>query len=100
MRGDQVWPEVSPRPHDTGLVTLASQRFSEFARTRHSWFAGGCVTAPPGAPAVIYGGLDAVGIAYTGAVYAGGADTDLRLFGKPESSKTAHGCGGGDRRNH
>ena len=31
VKGDQVWfSEVSPRPHDTGLVTLASQRFTEF----------------------------------------------------------------------
>ncbi len=89
VKGDQVWfSEVSPRPHDTGLVTLISQRQSEFelhARAilglpvdvslRHA-----------GASAVIYGGLDARGIAFEGideALRIPG--TDLRLFGKPES---------------
>ena len=89
VRGDQVWfSEVSPRPHDTGLVTLASQRFSEFelhARAILGLPVDVSLRAP-GASAVIYGGLDAVGIAYTGVAEALAVpNTDLRLFGKPES---------------
>ena len=91
VRGDQVWfSEVSPRPHDTGLVTLASQRFSEFelhARAILGLPVDVSLRAP-GASAVIYGGLDAVGIAYTGVAEALAVpNTDLRLFGKPESFK-------------
>lgn len=91
VRGDQVWfSEVSPRPHDTGLVTLASQRFSEFelhARAILGLPVDVSLRAP-GASAVIYGGLDALGIAYTGVAEALSVpNTDLRLFGKPESFK-------------
>ena len=91
VRGDQVWfSEVSPRPHDTGLVTLASQRFSEFelhARAILGLPVDVSLRAP-GASAVIYGGLDAVGIAYTCVAEALAVpNTDLRLFGKPESFK-------------
>ena len=90
-RDDQVWfSEVSPRPHDTGLVTLASQRFSEFELHARA-ILGLPVDVSlrsPGASAVIYGGLDAVGIAYTGVAEALAVpNTDLRLFGKPESFK-------------
>lgn len=91
VRGDQVWfSEVSPRPHDTGLVTLASQRFSEFelhARAILGLPVDVSLRAP-GASAVIYGGADAKGIAFEGvadALRVPGAD--LRLFGKPESFK-------------
>ena len=67
MRGDQVWfSEVSPRPHDTGLVTLASQRFSEFelhARAILGLPVDVSLRAP-GASAVIYGGAYAKGIAF------------------------------------
>ena len=91
VRGDQVWfSEVSPRPHDTGLVTLASQRFSEFelhARAILGLPVDVSLRAP-GASAVIYGGLDAMGIDYTGVAEALAVpNTDLRLFGKPESFK-------------
>jgi phosphoribosylglycinamide formyltransferase 2 len=89
VKGDEVWfSEVSPRPHDTGLVTLASQQFSEFAL--HARAILGLPVDPslrnPGASAVIYGGMDAKGIAFEGvdgALAVPGAD--LRLFGKPES---------------
>ena len=91
VRGDQVWfSEVSPRPHDTGLVTLASQRFSEFelhARAILGLPVDVSLRAP-GASAVIYGGADAKDIAFEGvadALRVPGAD--LRLFGKPESFK-------------
>ena len=91
VRGDQVWfSEVSPRPHDTGLVTLASQRFSEFelhARAILGLPVDVSLRAP-GASAVIYGGVDATAIAFAGVAEALAVpDTDLRLFGKPESFK-------------
>jgi len=89
IKGDQVWfSEVSPRPHDTGLVTLCSQRFSEFelhARAILGLPVDVSLTAP-GTSAVIYGGLQGQGIAYEGVQAALQVpQTDLRLFGKPES---------------
>jgi phosphoribosylglycinamide formyltransferase 2 len=89
VKGDQVWfSEVSPRPHDTGLVTLASQRLSEFdlhARAILGLPVDVALRAP-GASAVIYGGLDARAIAFEGVAEALAVpDSDLRLFGKPES---------------
>lgn len=91
VKGEQVWfSEVSPRPHDTGLVTLASQRFSEFelhARAILGLPVDVSLRAP-GASAVIYGGVDAKGIAFEGVADALNVPgTDLRLFGKPESFK-------------
>ena len=91
VRGDQVWfSEVSPRPHDTGLVTLASQRFSEFelhARAILGLPVDVSLRAP-GASAVIYGDADAKGIAFEGVADALRVPgVDLRLFGKPESFK-------------
>ena len=91
VKGDKVWfSEVSPRPHDTGLVTLASQFQSEFelhARAilglpvnteRHSIAAS----------AVIYAGVDASNLSYSGLNLAlTNPATDLRLFGKPEGFK-------------
>lgn len=89
VKGDQVWfSEVSPRPHDTGLVTLASQRFSEFELHARAILGLPVDTSlrAPGASAVIYGGVDAAGIAFDGVAEALQVpDTDLRLFGKPES---------------
>jgi phosphoribosylglycinamide formyltransferase 2 len=89
VKGDQVWfSEVSPRPHDTGLVTLATQRFSEFelhARAILGLPVDVSLRAP-GASAVIYGGLEARGIAFAGVADALRVPgSDLRLFGKPES---------------
>ncbi|WP_171304983.1 formate-dependent phosphoribosylglycinamide formyltransferase [Acinetobacter sp. AM] len=91
VKGDKVWfSEVSPRPHDTGLVTLASQYQSEFelhARailglpvntTRHS----------VAASAVIYAGVDDTNLSFSGLNLAlANPNTDLRLFGKPEGFK-------------
>ncbi|MCR6644049.1 MAG: ATP-grasp domain-containing protein [Terricaulis sp.] len=91
VKGDDVWfSEVSPRPHDTGLVTLASQTQSEFAL--HARAILGLPVdvslASPGASAVIYGGHDAEAIAFEGVAEALAApESDLRLFGKPESFK-------------
>jgi phosphoribosylglycinamide formyltransferase 2 len=89
IKGDQVWfSEVSPRPHDTGLVTLATQRFSEFELHARA-ILGLPVDVSlrrPGASAVIYGGVEAKGIAFEGVAEALQVpETDLRLFGKPES---------------
>jgi phosphoribosylglycinamide formyltransferase 2 len=89
IKGDQVWfSEVSPRPHDTGLVTLATQRLSEFELHARA-ILGLPVDVSlrrPGASAVIYGGVDAKGIAFEGVAEALAVpESDLRLFGKPES---------------
>ena len=89
VKGDEVWfSEVSPRPHDTGLVTLATQHQSEFALHARA-ILGLPVDASlrePGASAVIYGGLEAKGIAFEGVAEALAVPgADLRLFGKPES---------------
>ncbi|MFZ4607750.1 MAG: formate-dependent phosphoribosylglycinamide formyltransferase [Caulobacter sp.] len=89
VKGDQVWfSEVSPRPHDTGLVTLATQTLSEFALHARA-ILGLPVDVSlrePGASAVIYGGMDAKGVAYEGVAEAlSGPGVDLRLFGKPEA---------------
>ena len=89
VKGEQVWfSEVSPRPHDTGLVTLTTQVQSEFELHARAILGLPVNTAlrTPGASAVIYGGVDAVGIVFEGvdeALRVPG--TDLRLFGKPES---------------
>ncbi|WP_418648563.1 formate-dependent phosphoribosylglycinamide formyltransferase [Thauera butanivorans] len=89
VKGDQVWfSEVSPRPHDTGLVTLCSQRFSEFELHARAILGLPVDTAlrEPGASAVIYGGMDAAGIAFEGVAEALAVPrSDLRLFGKPEA---------------
>ena len=89
VKGDEVWfSEVSPRPHDTGLVTLTTQYQSEFAIHARA-ILGLPVDVSlrePGASAVIYGGLDAKGIAFEGVAEALAVPgADLRLFGKPES---------------
>jgi phosphoribosylglycinamide formyltransferase 2 len=89
VKGDEVWfSEVSPRPHDTGLVTLATQTMSEFALHARAILGlpVDVTLREPGASAVIYGGMDAVGIAFEGAAEALSVPgADLRLFGKPEA---------------
>ncbi|MCQ4118072.1 formate-dependent phosphoribosylglycinamide formyltransferase [Rhodococcus tibetensis] len=89
VKGDDVYfSEVSPRPHDTGLVTLRTQRFSEFELHARAVLGLPVDTTlvAPGASAVIYGGMDAVGIGFEGVADAMSVpETDLRLFGKPES---------------
>lgn len=91
VKGDDVWfSEVSPRPHDTGLVTLVSQNQSEFALHARAILGLPVDTSlrAPGASAVIYGGMEAQGIAFDGAAEALAIpQTELRLFGKPESFK-------------
>ncbi len=89
VKGDQVWfSEVSPRPHDTGMVTMITQWQSEFELHARAILGLPVDTSlkVPGASAVIYGGVDAAGIVFDGvddALRIPG--TELRLFGKPES---------------
>ncbi|KJV02528.1 formate-dependent phosphoribosylglycinamide formyltransferase [Rhodococcus fascians] len=89
VQGDNVYfSEVSPRPHDTGLVTLRTQRFSEFELHARAVLGLPIDTTllSPGASAVIYGGVDADGISFEGVADALAVpETDLRLFGKPAS---------------
>jgi len=91
VKGDDVWfSEVSPRPHDTGMVTMCSQVLSEF-----DLHARAILGLPvdvrqrsPGASAVIYGGIEARGIRYDDVAHALAVpESDLRLFGKPEAYK-------------
>ncbi|WP_126456587.1 formate-dependent phosphoribosylglycinamide formyltransferase [Sulfuriflexus mobilis] len=89
IKGDQVWfSEVSPRPHDTGMVTMTSQLQNEFELHARAILGLPVSTAlrSPGASAVIYGGMDEKGIAFEDVDRALQVpQTDLRLFGKPEA---------------
>ena len=91
VKADQVWfSEVSPRPHDTGMVTMCTQRLNEFELHARAILGLPVDTAlrAPGASAVIYGQLDEKGIAFTGVGEALRVpESDVRLFGKPESFK-------------
>ena len=89
VKGDAVWfSEVSPRPHDTGMVTMCTQRLSEF-----ELHARAILGLPVdvslkdvGASAVIYGGIDSKNLQYDGLEAALAVPcSDVRLFGKPES---------------
>ncbi|MGA2552459.1 MAG: formate-dependent phosphoribosylglycinamide formyltransferase [Burkholderiaceae bacterium] len=89
VKGEDVWfSEVSPRPHDTGMVTMASQAQSEFELHARAILGLPVDTRlrEPAASAVIYGALEARGIAFLGIAHAlevpGSA---VRLFGKPEA---------------
>jgi len=91
VKGDAVWfSEVSPRPHDTGMVTMATQAQSEF-----ELHARAILGLPvdvrmraPGASAVIHGGIEGRGIRYDDVAHALAVPgSDLRLFGKPEAYK-------------
>lgn len=89
VKGDEVWfSEVSPRPHDTGLVTLASQYQSEFALHARAILGLPVSTEllAPGASAVIYGRLEEKAIAFEGLERALAVPgSEVRLFGKPEA---------------
>lgn len=89
IKGDQVWfSEVSPRPHDTGLVTLITQWQSEFALHARALLGLPVDTTlrNAGASAVIYGGMNESAISYTGLEQALTVPgSELRLFGKPEA---------------
>jgi phosphoribosylglycinamide formyltransferase 2 len=89
IAGDEVWfSEVSPRPHDTGLVTLISQDLSEFALHARAILG---LPIPvirqhgPAASCALLVDGDSASIRYTDVEQALAApDTALRLFGKPE----------------
>ncbi len=89
VKGEDVWfSEVSPRPHDTGMVTLCTQWQNEFELHARAILGLPVNTAlkSPGASAVIYGGVDAKNIVFDGVAEALRVpNTDIRLFGKPES---------------
>jgi phosphoribosylglycinamide formyltransferase 2 len=89
VKGNRVWfSEVSPRPHDTGMVTMITQRQSEFDLHARAilGFPVSTDLARPGASAVIYGGLEGEGIGFDGLPRALAIpETEIRLFGKPSS---------------
>jgi phosphoribosylglycinamide formyltransferase 2 len=89
VAGDQVWfSEVSPRPHDTGMVTMATQAQNEFELHARALLGLPVCTElrQPGASSVIYGGLNAQGVSFHHVAEAlSEPGTDIRLFGKPES---------------
>lgn len=89
IKGDDVWfSEVSPRPHDTGMVTMITQLQNEFELHARAILGLPVSTQlrSPGASAVIYGAMDDKGIAFENIDKALQLpQTDLRLFGKPEA---------------
>ncbi|HEY2396336.1 MAG TPA: formate-dependent phosphoribosylglycinamide formyltransferase [Rudaea sp.] len=89
VKGEQVWfSEVSPRPHDTGMVTMITQWQNEFELHARAILGLPVDTSlkSPGASAVIYGGIDGSALVFDGVAEALAiANTDLRLFGKPAS---------------
>jgi phosphoribosylglycinamide formyltransferase 2 len=91
VKGDQVWfSEVSPRPHDTGMVTMCTQRFNEFELHARAILGLPVDTSlrATGASAVIYGQMDEKGISFQGVEEALRVpESDIRLFGKPEAFK-------------
>ncbi|WP_145550898.1 formate-dependent phosphoribosylglycinamide formyltransferase [Yersinia intermedia] len=86
--GDEViFSEVSPRPHDTGMVTLISQNMSEFALHVRAFLGlpiGTIRQYGAAASAVILPELTSQNIAYHGLEAALAGDTQIRLFGKPD----------------
>lgn len=89
VKGDEVWfSEVSPRPHDTGMVTMITQWQSEFELHARAILGLPVDTGlrNSGASAVIYGGVDSQVLVFDDLEKAlSVAQTDIRLFGKPQS---------------
>jgi phosphoribosylglycinamide formyltransferase 2 len=89
IKGDEVWfSEISPRPHDTGMVTLVTQKQNEFELHARAILGLPVNTGLQGvgASAVILGGVNAKGVVYEGLAQALTVpDTEVRLFGKPEA---------------
>jgi len=89
VKGEQVWfSEVSPRPHDTGMVTMITQWQNEFELHARAILGLPVDTAlkSPGASAVIYGGVNGKPLVFDGVADALTVpNSDIRLFGKPES---------------
>jgi phosphoribosylglycinamide formyltransferase 2 len=92
VKGDEVWfSEVSPRPHDTGMVTMVSQRQSEFDLHVRAILGLPVNTSmlSYGASAVILGGIACKAVVYSGLDKALAVpDTEVRLFAKPEAFVT------------
>ena len=86
--GDEViFSEVSPRPHDTGMVTMISQDLSEFALHVRAFLGlpvGGIRQYGPSASAVILPQLTSQNVTFDNVQAAVGAGVQLRLFGKPD----------------
>ena len=91
-QGEVIFSELSPRPHDTGMVTSIGQNLSEF--DLHARAIMGlpipyiALTAPASASAVILADRDSKNFEFTGvaealALGSEGAETDVRIFGKP-----------------
>jgi phosphoribosylglycinamide formyltransferase 2 len=96
VRGDQaIFSELSPRPHDTGMVTLLSQFPNEFELHLRAILGlpiPSIELAGPAASAVILASEESDSIAYEGiaealALGAPGCPVDLRLFAKPRTLK-------------
>ncbi len=89
VKGNQVWfSEVSPRPHDTGMVTMCSQRLSEFELHARAILGLPVDVAlrEPGASAVIYGQYETQNLVFENVEQALSVpNSEVRLFGKPES---------------
>jgi len=89
IKGDEVWfSEVSPRPHDTGMVTMITQKQNEFELHARAILGLPVDTGLQrvGASAVILGGVNAKGVVYEGLAQALAVpDSEVRLFGKPEA---------------
>ena len=89
IKGDDVWfSEVSPRPHDTGMVTMVTQKQNEFELHARAILGLPVNTGLQrvGASAVILGGINAKGVVYEGLAQALAVpDSEVRLFGKPEA---------------
>jgi phosphoribosylglycinamide formyltransferase 2 len=92
IKGDNVWfSEVSPRPHDTGMVTMVTQRQTEFDLHARAILGLPISTEldKTGASAVILGGVDAEGVEFSGLDQAlADSDVEVRLFAKPEAFVT------------
>ena len=89
VKGDDVWfSEVSPRPHDTGLVTLCTQKQNEFELHTRAILGlpVDVMLQNNGASAVIYGGMDTKEVCFENIAQALSVpQSDMRLFGKPEA---------------
>ena len=89
VKGDEIYfSEVSPRPHDTGMVTMISQYQNEFALHARAilGFPVDTRLSSTAASAVIYGGHEVWALQYSGLEQAlAEPDSEVRLFGKPES---------------
>jgi phosphoribosylglycinamide formyltransferase 2 len=88
-KDEVIFSELSPRPHDTGMVTLISQNLNEFELHLRAVLGlpiPNITQYAPAASAVILASKDADSISFTGMAEAlNTADVDLRLFGKPDS---------------